>query len=66
MMIPASSGPRSDRPPTAKLANWASSLASPVSEAPATKAMDRAAVRPRARAVPTTAAVVLGPVPWER
>jgi hypothetical protein len=32
MMIPASSSPRSDRPPTAKVAFWASSLASPVSE----------------------------------
>jgi hypothetical protein len=66
MMIPASSSPRRDRPPTAKVALWASSLASPVSEVAATKAMARAAVRPRASAVPTTAAVVLGPVPWER
>jgi hypothetical protein len=66
MMMPASSSPRSDSPPTTKLAPRASSLASPVRAAAATKAMARAAVRPRARAVPTTAAVVLGPVPWER
>jgi hypothetical protein len=45
MMIPASSSPRNDRPPTAKLALRASSLASPVSEAAATKAMASRAVR---------------------
>jgi hypothetical protein len=66
MMMPANSRPRSDTPPARTLALRASSLARPVREVAATNPAVSAAVRPRARAVPTTAAVVLRPIPWLR
>jgi hypothetical protein len=66
MMIPASSSPRSDRPPTWKLAPRASSLVRPVSAVAVTNPADSAAVSSRANAVLTLAAVVLRPTPWER
>jgi hypothetical protein len=65
-MMPASSSPRNDRPPARKLALRASSLARPVREVAATKPAVSAPVRTRARPVPTTAAVVLRPIPWLR
>ena len=66
MMMAASSRPRMDSPPTWKLALCASSLARPVRAVAATNPAVRAAVRPRARAVPTTAAVVFRLKPWDR
>lgn len=65
-MMPASSSPRSEMPPAWKLALRASSLAKPVREVAATDPAVRAAVRTRARPVPTTAAVVLRLIPGLR